>query len=72
MTANALPAAVTDLDAGSVAVYRAARVTGDTKTPESRRLPQLAVQAFREHHRLQAWTLGCLTYKGKSWDPGGA
>jgi integrase len=46
-----------DLDAGTVAVYRAARVTGDTKTRKSRRvigLPQLAVQALREHHKLQA------------------
>jgi integrase len=46
-----------DLDAGAVAVYRAARVTGDTKTRKSRRvlgLPQLAVQALREHHKPQA------------------
>jgi len=46
-----------DLDVGTVAVYRAARVTGDTKTRKSRRvlgLPQLAVQALREHHELQA------------------
>jgi integrase len=46
-----------ELDAGAVAVYRAARVTGDTKTRKSRRvlgLPQLAVQALREHHKLQA------------------
>ncbi len=46
-----------DLDAGTVAVYRAARVTGDTKTRKSRRLlglPQLAVQALREHHKRQA------------------
>jgi integrase len=46
-----------DLDAGTVAVYRAARVTGDTKTRNSRRvlgLPQLAVEALHEHHKLQA------------------
>jgi len=46
-----------DLDAGTVAVYRAARVTGDTKTRKSRRvlgLPQLAVQTLRKHHKLQA------------------
>jgi integrase len=46
-----------DLDAGTVAVYRAARVTGDTKTRKSRRilgLPQLAAQALREHHKSQA------------------
>ena len=41
-----------DLDAGTVAVYRAVRATADTKTPRSRRvlsLPQLAVRAIREH-----------------------
>jgi integrase len=46
-----------DLDAGAVAVYRAARVTGDAKTRQSRRvlgLPQPTVQALREHHKLQA------------------
>ena len=40
------------LDAGAVAVYRSVRITGDTKTRKSRRvlgLPQLAVQALREH-----------------------
>jgi integrase len=45
------------LDAGAVAVYRSVRVTGDTKTRKSRRLlglPQQAVQALREHHKLQA------------------
>jgi hypothetical protein len=46
-----------DLDAGAVAIYRAARVTGDAKTRKSWRvlgLPKLAVQALREHHKLQA------------------
>ena len=46
-----------DLDAGAVAVYRSVRVTGDTKTRKSRRvlgLPDLAVQALREHYKLQA------------------
>ena len=46
-----------DLDAGTVAVYRAVRASGDTKTRKSRRvllLPQLAVEALREHHKLQA------------------
>jgi integrase len=46
-----------DLDAGTVAVYRSVRITGDTKTRKSRRilgLPQLAVQALREHHKRQA------------------
>lgn len=46
-----------NLDAGAVAVYRSVRVTGDPRTRKSRRvlgLPQLAVQALREHHKLQA------------------
>ena len=46
-----------DLDAGTVAVYRAVRATADTKTPKSRRapsLPQLAVRALREHLDRQA------------------
>jgi integrase len=46
-----------DLDAGAVAVYRSVRITGDTKTRKSRRilgLPQLAIHALREHHKLQA------------------
>jgi integrase len=41
-----------DLDAGTVAVYRAVRATADTKTPRSQHvlsLPQLAVRAIREH-----------------------
>ena len=46
-----------DLDAGTVAVYRAVRTTADTKTPKSRRvllLPRLAVQALRTHLDRQA------------------
>jgi len=46
-----------DLDAGTVAVYRAARAAGDTKTQKSRRvlaLPQLAVEALRDHRKRQA------------------
>jgi integrase len=46
-----------DLDAGTVAVYRAVRASADTKTPGSRRvlsLPRLAVQALREHLDRQA------------------
>jgi integrase len=46
-----------DLDAGTVAAYRAVRATADTKTPKSRRvlsLPQLAVKALREHLGRQA------------------
>jgi integrase len=46
-----------DLDAGTVAVYRAVRATADTKTPKSRRvlsLPRLAVRALQEHRARQA------------------
>jgi integrase len=45
------------LGAGTVAVYRAARASGDTKTHKSRRvllLPQLAVEALRDHRKRQA------------------
>jgi integrase len=41
-----------NLDAGTVAVYRAVRATADTKTPKSRRvllLPRLAAEALRVH-----------------------
>jgi integrase len=46
-----------DLEAGTVAVYRAVRATADTKTLRSRRvlsLPRLAVQALHEHLDRQA------------------
>ena len=46
-----------DLDVGTVAVYRAARASGDTKTQRSRRvllLPQLAVEALGEQRKRQA------------------
>jgi integrase len=46
-----------DLDAGTVAVYRAVRAMADTKTPKSRRvlsLPRQAIQALREHLGRQA------------------
>jgi integrase len=46
-----------DLDAGTVAVYRSVRASGDTKTPKSRRvlkLPVKAVEALREHRSQQA------------------
>lgn len=46
-----------DLDAGTVAVYRAVRASGDTKTQKSRRvllLPHLAAEALREHRKRQA------------------
>jgi integrase len=41
----------------SVAVWRAVRAGGDTKTPKSRRtlaLPQAAVEALKDHRRQQA------------------
>ena len=55
--ARALRWSEVDLDAGTVAVYRAARASGDAKTPKSRqilRLPQLAVEAPRQHRKNQA------------------
>ena len=45
-----------DLDAWTVAVYRAVRSTADTKTPKSRRvlsLPRLALRALGEHLNRQ-------------------
>jgi integrase len=46
-----------DLDAGTLAVYRSVRATGDTKTPRSRRvlkLPGKAVAALRDQHLRQS------------------
>jgi integrase len=46
-----------DLEAGTVAVYRSVRASGDTKTPKSRRvlkLPARVVEALREHRTKQA------------------
>jgi integrase len=46
-----------DLDAGTLAVYRSVRASGDTKTPKSRRvlkLPVKALDALRDHRSLQA------------------
>jgi integrase len=46
-----------DLDAQTVAVYRAVRASGDTKTRKSRRvllLPELAVAALRDQRKRQA------------------
>jgi integrase len=46
-----------DLDAGTIAVYRSVRTSGDTKTPKSRRvlkLPVKAVDALRDHRGQQA------------------
>ena len=46
-----------DLDAGTLAVYRSVRLSGDTKTPKSRRvlkLPAKAADALREHRSQQA------------------
>ena len=45
-----------DLDAGTLAVYRSVRLSGDTKTPKSRRvlkLPAKAADALREHRSRQ-------------------
>lgn len=55
--ARALAWAEVDLQAGTVAVYRSVRTTGDTKTRKSRRvlkLPTKAVHALRTHHTHQA------------------
>ena len=60
-----------DLDAGTVAVYRAVRATADTKTPKSRRvlsLPQLAVRALCEHLDRQA---GDRLLAGVLWEDHG-
>ncbi len=46
-----------DLDAGTLAVYRSVRASGDTKTPKSRRvlkLPVRAVDVLRHHRGQQA------------------
>lgn len=46
-----------DLEAGTVAVYRSVRASGDTKTPKSRRvlkLPVRAADALRDHRGRQA------------------
>jgi hypothetical protein len=40
-----------DLEAGTVAVYRSVRRTGETKTEKSRRvfqIPEIAVEALRD------------------------
>jgi integrase len=55
--ARALTWAEVDLQAGTVAVYRSVRTTGDTKTRKSRRvlkLPTKALHALRTHHTHQA------------------
>ena len=60
-----------NLDAGTVAVYRAVRATADTKTPKSRRvlsLPQLAVRALRKHLDRQA---GDRLLAGVLWEDHG-
>ena len=46
-----------DLDAGTLAVYRSVRASGDTKTPKSRRvlkLPGKVIDAMTEHRSQQA------------------
>jgi integrase len=45
-----------DLEAGTISVWRSVRAHGDVKTRTSRRtlaLPEMAVQALREHQELQ-------------------
>jgi integrase len=45
-----------DLDTGTISVWRSVRAHGDVKTRTSRRtlaLPEMAVQALREHRELQ-------------------
>ncbi|HZD15518.1 MAG TPA: tyrosine-type recombinase/integrase [Pseudonocardiaceae bacterium] len=54
--ARALTWAELDLQAGTVAMYRAVRTTGDTKTRKSRRLlklPTKAIHTLRTHHTHQ-------------------
>ena len=60
-----------DLGAATVAVYRAARASGDTKTPKSRRvllLPELAVEALRQQRKRQA---GACLAAGEVWQDHG-
>jgi integrase len=55
--ARALTWAEVDLQAGTMAVYRSVRTTGDTKTRKSRRvlkLPTKALHTLRTHHAHQA------------------
>jgi integrase len=54
---RSLPWADVDLDAGTLAVYRSVRASGDTKTPRSRRvlkLPIKAVDALRDQRSQQS------------------
>lgn len=60
-----------DSDSPTVSVYRSVRVGGDTKTPKSRRrlkLPQLAVDALREHRERQEET---QRHNGEVWQDHG-
>jgi integrase len=69
--ARALRWAEVDLDAGTVAVIRAVRHGGDTKTLKSRRtlkLAQIAVDALRE---LQAVQAGDRIIAGQAWQEHG-
>ncbi|MEV4112399.1 tyrosine-type recombinase/integrase [Nonomuraea sp. NPDC049695] len=55
--ARALRWTEVDLKAGTVAVYRAERVNGDTKTPKSRRvlkIPKWGVRVLTELHKARA------------------
>ena len=69
--ARALRWAEVDLDAGTVAVYRAVRHGGDTKTLKSRRvlkLPQICVDALRQ---LQAEQARERLIAGSAWQEHG-
>jgi len=60
-----------NLDAGTLAVYRSVRATGDTKTPKSRRvlkLPATAAAALRDHRTSQA---AARLQAGPSWQDHG-
>ena len=69
--ARALRWAEVDLDAGTVAVVRAVRHGGDTKTLKSRRvlkMPQVAVDALRQ---LRAGQAGDRLAAGAAWQESG-
>jgi integrase len=60
-----------DLDAGTLAVHRSVRLSGDTKTPKSRcvlKLPAKATDALREHRSQQ---IGARLKAGQQWQDHG-
>jgi integrase len=65
--ARALRWSEVDLEAGTVAVYRSVRRTGETKTEKSRRvfqIPEIAIEALRELVLTQA---AARTKAGTAW-----